>query len=401
LSRLLAGMTGGVDSSMAARLLQHDGHEVVGATLLLYPCPREEARVEAARGVCEKLGIEHVTVDARERFSRQVLAPFTEALRAGRVPNPYMLWTAPLLVSALLEQAQLLGCDGAATGHYAGIEGKYGAGDAAADGTAHGGAGAAAAGGMDAAVAPDAPVARAAGAGAGGLGALLPLRLVRAVDAFHDESYYLYSLGQDALVRLRFPLHAMAKPIARRMAMREGLMPLSPLLDDYDPFFLDGKPAYEWAREAAGVDDAPGPVVVLGAAESAPQMRHGGLLRYEPGGKFPDARAADGGPLFVVAKDAASRTLYVGPAALSATESCLVDEVVWTSVEPPVQKAGQTRSCKVKTSWGAKAVPAKLSFAGTGRVMVSFSEARRGVEPGATCVFYSDALVLGGGRIVG
>ncbi len=361
MSRLLVGMTGGVDSSMAARFLQRDGHDVVGVTLLLYPCAREEARVEAARGVCEKLGIEHVVADERERFSRLVLAPFTEALRAGRVANPYMLWTAPLLVPALLEHARRLGCDGAATGHYAGIErdeGKTGAG-------------------------------------------LLPLRLVRAADAFHDESYYLYRLGQDALARLSFPLHAASKPVARRMAMREGLLPLAPLLDDYDPFFLEGKPAWRWAREAAGVDDAAGPVVVLGAAGDAPQMRHGGLLRYEPGERFPDARAAGGGPLFVVAKDAASRTLYIGPAAVAAAETCLVDEVVWTGVEPPVRKAGQVRSCKVKTSWGAKAVPAKLSFAGEGRVLVSFSEARRGVEPGGACVFYSDELVLGGGRIVG
>ncbi len=356
-------MTGGVDSSMAARLLQRDGHDVVGATLLLYPCARETARVEAAREICGKLGIEHVVSDERGRFARQVLRSFVRALRAGRVADPYMLWTAPLLVPALFEQAQRLGCDGVATGHYAGIE--------------HG---------------ADAPVPDGAG--------LLPQRLVRAADVFHDESHYLYRLGQDALAHLRFPLHMTAKPVARQMAMREGLLPLAPLLDDYDPFFLDGKPAWEWAREKAGVEDAPGPVVVLGAKD-APGMRHEGLLRYRGGGKFSDAPKSGGEPLFVAAKDAASHTLYVGPAALAATESCLVDDVVWTSVEPPVRKPGQVRSCKAKTSRDAKPVPAQLSFAGPGRVLVSFSEPRRGIEPGGDCVFYSDALVLGGGRIVG
>ncbi len=375
-------MTGGVDSSMAARFLQRDGHDVVGVTFLLYPCAREEARVEAARKVCEKLGIEHVVADERERFYEQVVAPFTDALRAGRVGNPYMLWTTPLLVPALLEQAQRLGCDGAATGHYAGIERDVDAGAADATGAdVIGAAGAADATG-------------AAGAG------LLPLRLVRAADVFHDESYYLYGLGQDALAQLRFPLHATAKPVARQMAMREGLLPLAPLLDEYDPFFLDGKPAHEWACEKAGIDDAPGPVVVLGATD-APQMRHAGLLRYEAGERFSGAQLAGGEALFVVAKDAATRTLYVGPAAVAGVETCLVDEVVWTSVEAPVREPGQVRSCKVKTSWDAKAVPAQLSFAGADRVLVSFPEARRGIEPGSTCVFYSDALVLGGGRIAG
>ena len=376
MSRLLVGMTGGVDSSMAARFLQRDGHDVVGVTFLLYPCAREEARVEAARKVCEKLGIEHVVVDERERFSEQVVGPFTEALRAGRVANPYMLWTAPLLVPALLEQARRLGCDGAATGHYAGIE-RDDAGQADATGAA-GAAGA---------------------CGAAGAG-LLPLRLVRAADVFHDESYYLYGLGQDALARLRFPLHATAKPVARQMAMREGLLPLAPLLDEYDPFFFDGKPAREWACEKAGIDDASGPVVVLGAAD-APHMRHAGLLRYELGERFSDAQLAGAEALFVVAKDAATRTLYTGPAAVAGVETCLVDEVVWTSVEAPVREPGQVRSCKVKTSWDAKAVPAQLSFAGVDRVLVSFPEARRGIEPGGTCVFYSDALVLGGGHIAG
>ena len=373
MSRLLVGMTGGVDSSMAARFLQRDGHDVVGVTFLLYLCAREEARVEAARKVCKKLGIEHVVVDERERFSEQVVGPFTEALRAGRVANPYMLWTAPLLMPALLEQARRLGCDGAATGHYAGIE-RDDAGQADATG-ATGTAGAAGAG-------------------------LLPLRLVRAADVFHDESYYLYGLGQDALARLRFPLHATAKPVARQMAMREGLLPLAPLLDEYDPFFFDGKPAREWACEKAGIDDASGPVVVLGAAD-APHMRHAGLLRYELGERFSGAQLAGAEALFVVAKDATTRTLYAGPAAVAGAETCLVDEVVWTSVEAPVREPGQVRSCKVKTSWDAKAVPAQLSFAGADRVLVSFPEARRGIEPGGTCVFYSDALVLGGGHIAG
>ncbi len=322
--------------------------------------------MEAARGVCEKLGIEHVLVDARERFTRLVVEPFTEACRAGRVANPYMLWTAPLLVPVLLEEAERLGCDAAATGHYAGIER-----DADAD-----------------------------GAGAGADSGLLPLRLVRAADVFHDESYYLYQLGQDQLARLRFPLHATAKPVARQMAMREGLLPLAPLLDDYDPFFLDGMSARAWACGPGGIDDAPGPVVVLGAQGESGAM-HDGLLRHAPGEVFEGLRGAGGEELFVVAKDAASRTLYVGPAALAAAETCLADDVVWTSVEPAVREPGQTRSCRVKTAWDAKAVPAQLSFAGEGRVLVSFSEARRGIEPDGTCVFYSDALVLGGGRIAG
>lgn len=390
-------MTGGVDSSMAARFLQRDGHELVGVTFLFHPCAREEARVEAACGVCGKLGIEHVVADERERFSAQVLKPFTEALRAGRVANPYMLWTAPLLVPALLEQARRLGCDGAATGHYAGIEGAVPGGEGDFAGAGGGVAGAAGTGGGSGA---DAMGAGGVAGGAAGAG-LLPLRLVRAADAFHDESYYLYGLGQDVLARLRFPLHATAKPVARQMAMRAGLMPLAPLLDAYDPFFLDGKPAREWACETAGIDDAAGPVVVLGAAAGVPNMRHEGLLRYGVGEKFPDACGAGGEALFVVAKDAASRTLYVGTRAVAGAETCLVDEVVWTSVEAPVREPGQVRSCKVKTSWDAKAVPAQLSFAGSGRVLASFPEARRGIEPGESCVFYSDALVLGGGRIVG
>ena len=355
MARFLVGTTGGVDSSVAAWMLQRGGHEIVGVTLLFYACANEARRVERAAALCEMLGVEHHVVDARADFARLVLEPYLEAWKQGRVPDLSSLATCGLLVPRLLELAGELGCDKAATGHYARI--------ARAD-----------------AVPAGAPA----------------LQLESPRDRFHDETYYLHRLEQGQMAGLEFPLAEMAKPVARREAMRAGLMPLAPLLDDRAPFFLDGGDAASWVEAAQGLADGEGPVVDLGRG-GREVARHAGLFRYAIGQRCPEFSGENGQPLYVVAKDMVRGVLYVGPALYAGSERCLVADVRWTSVRPPAGK----RSCRVKVDFTRNAFPAQIVVLDGGDVLVSFNEAVRGVECGADCVFYSDSLVLGGGHIAG
>ena len=355
MTRFLVGTTGGVDSSVAAWMLQRDGHELVGATLLFYACAREAERVERAAALCARLGVEHHVVDARAEFRRIVLEPFLKAWRVGQTPNAFSFATCALLVPRLLDLAGKLGCEKVATGHYARIE--------------HAGA------------SPARP---------------LGLQLASPQDSFHDETYYLYRLTQGQMAHLDFPLSGTPKPVARRQAMRAGLMSLAPLLDDYAPFFLDGRDAASWAAEQLGDAGGEGPVVDLGRGERE-VGRHEGLFRYALGQRCPEFSDGGGQVLYVVAKDMERKVLYVGPALYAGSERCLVTDVHWTSVEPPAKK----RSCKAKVDFTRNAFPAQIVVLDGGDVLVSFNEAVRGVECGGDCVFYSDSLVLGGGRIVG
>ena len=124
MSKVLLGMSGGVDSSVAAALLLREGHKVIGATLVMHDIHERDAA--AAKMVADAVGIEHVTVDMREDFEKYVLSPFVSEYEKGRTPNPCVLCNGYIKFPALLRTANSLGCDFIATGHYARIAEKDG-----------------------------------------------------------------------------------------------------------------------------------------------------------------------------------------------------------------------------------------------------------------------------------
>ncbi|MBV9463920.1 MAG: tRNA 2-thiouridine(34) synthase MnmA, partial [Verrucomicrobiae bacterium] len=183
--RVVVGMSGGVDSSVAAALLKDAGYDVIGITLKVWPqdcisraedkCCGPQA-VADARGVAHALGIPHYVMDESGEFERVVIDYFKEEYRNGRTPNPCVMCNEKLKFGNLLNKARALGADRIATGHYARVERLDGA-----------------------------------------------WRLRRAVDARKDQSYFLFSLGQEQLSRTLMPLGGLTKPEVRAIAQRLGL----------------------------------------------------------------------------------------------------------------------------------------------------------------------------------
>ena len=207
--RVLLGMSGGVDSSVAGYLLREQGYEVIGVTMKVWPqdcisraedkCCGPQA-VADARNVAHALGIPHYVVDEAEQFERVVIDYFASEYQAGRTPNPCVMCNEKLKFGNLWSKAAALGCDYIATGHYAIVEQVVAAGAdrACADSTKTSAAGVNVPGYSDAV-------------------------LRKGIDARKDQSYFLFSLRQPQLRRALTPLGGMTKPQIREIAHSLGL----------------------------------------------------------------------------------------------------------------------------------------------------------------------------------
>ena len=182
MASILIGMSGGVDSAVAASILKRGAHDVVGVTLLFDNSERSRIGAETAAGIAGKLGIEHRIIDVAERYEEYAAAHVVSQVREGRETSLDAAFTSKLLIPLLFEIADESKIRKVATGHYAGT------------------------------------VMESAGIGA------YPWRLMRAHDKFNDQSFMLYDLSQDELNRLEFPLADMQEMKVRVEAMREGLM---------------------------------------------------------------------------------------------------------------------------------------------------------------------------------
>ena len=343
-------MSGGVDSSVSALSLQRDDYEVIGVTLAFHTFKKDiEAQAKAAE-VCEKLGIKHHVVDVSDEFKSIVEADFIKEYEQGLTPNPCAFCNRTMKFPSLIRLADSFDCDFIATGHYARItQDRDGFG-------------------------------------------LKPYQLRIPHDTYKDQSYMLYGLSQDILARTIFPLNNTSKPIVRKMEMQAGLG-FSEIAESQDICFIEGDDYAAWLDEN-GVSLEPGNVVNASTGKVIGQ--HCGLHHYTIGQrKGLNVGGGTGEPLYVIAKDIKSNSLFVGPQSLQTTESCMVREVNWTSIEKPDAK----RSCKVKIRYRSKAIPCQIIPMQDNCVNVIFNDACSGVAPGQVAVFYSDDMVLGGGII--
>lgn len=368
MSKILLGMSGGIDSSVAAWILKRDAHEVVGVTLRFHDSPQRAAAIERAQGCAQKLGIEHHVIDMRDEFARVVKDYTTREFEQGRFPNPCTVCTRELKMNALFEQAAAFGCEQVATGHYARItqdEAGF---------------------------------------------QLLSYQLRKPLDVFKDQTFLLYTLTQDQLARLVFPLADLHKGVVRRMAMQAGLMRIAPVNDGQgEPCFYDDEGFVAWLEGEGGLERDAGDIVYLG--DNSIIDSYEGQCRFAPDqslGRYTithevneedDASSApimEEEELFAVYKDVTSHRVYAATRAVAGTEMCLLRDVCWTSIEPPQGK----RSCRVRIAYDRKPVPAHVICNDEGAV-VAFSERVGGVRPGQPLVLYSDDLVLGGGIVTG
>jgi tRNA-uridine 2-sulfurtransferase len=343
--RVLAAMSGGVDSSVAAARLMEAGHDVVGVTMKLWGGESDTgccsvSDVDDARRVAQQLGIAHHVWNFGADFDAHVVEPYVEAHRRGVTPNPCIECNRHLKFDRLLERATVLGFDAVATGHHARIVDRP-------DGTR---------------------------------------RLARGADAAKDQSYVLYVLGQDALARTLLPVGDLTKGDVRAEAARLGLRTAGKP-DSQDVCFITstgGRRSFLGER----LDLRPGRVVDaagrdVGHVEAVElvtvgQRRGLGL----PGG---------GEPRYAVAVDVPRATVVVGgPSELRSTAVTLGD-LVWASA-PPASPAPVLAQC---SAHGA-ARPATVAVRGH-RAEVAFAVPERRVAPGQSVVLYDGDEVVGGG----
>lgn len=355
--RILTGMSGGVDSSVAAALLIREGHDVQGATLVVDDRGFEAA--EDARAVAGQLGIPHAVLDVRSRFRETVMDPFVAAYRSGTTPNPCVLCNAGLKFKALLEAAERSGCSRVATGHYA-VSGRH----------------------------PETG----------------RLCLFRSGSGSKDQSYFLYRLSQEQLSAVIFPLGDRSKDEIRRIAGELGLNTavgeaLSGKKDSQDICFLpDGDlRGFLCSRSGNGLPDGmdrPGEIL---DADGQGIGTHGGLCGYTVGQrKGFDVRTTE--RLYVLSMDVPSNTIRVGPRSQAMMPAVTLTSPVYSGRErlrPGVRIRAKVRSA-AEPAWGTAE---SMDPPGEG-IRVEFDEPVFAPAPGQSCVLYEGDAVVAGGIIL-
>jgi tRNA-specific 2-thiouridylase len=351
--RAAIGMSGGIDSSVAAALLVDQGWEVIGFTLHMFKegsrcCSIED--VNRARKICDHLGIPHYVLNVMDRFMHEVVGPFTDAYAAGRTPNPCIYCNRLFKFGVVLERAQQLGCSHMATGHYVRIDhddaGRY------------------------------------------------FLRAGR--DANKDQSYFLHRLSQEQLAHALFPLGELAKPEVRAIA-RAKQLPTDGARETADLCFITGKsPApliEQFHPEVARTGD-------IVNAEGRVLGHHGGIHKFTLGQRE-GLGIATGEKMYVKELRPADNVVVVGRRPEIMTSEFAVHDLYWARGEAPADGA----HVAVRTRYRQKPVGATIRYAnatvsgGEAHARVLLDEPVFAITPGQASVFYDGDAVLGGGWI--
>ena len=353
MKRIIVAVSGGVDSAVAAHLLQKKGWEVIGVTFDLWRDERPAGDVGAPTSaaadagiVCGQLGIEHRVLECREMFRRRVVEPFCDAYLHGRTPNPCVLCNPRIKFALLEELACDLDADAIATGHYARVEG------------------------------PD----------CGG-------RFLLRKGTYRDkeQSYVLFGLSQRPLSLTRFPLGTWEKADVRALAEDLGLV-VHDKSDSQEICFIPDNDYGAFLARQAPESIRPGPVVDTSGKELG---RHEGIHRFTIGQRKGFGIAL-GAPRYVLRIDPGTATVVLGTREETFGKTFLVQKVNWVSISPPSErvraavKIRYTHSC-------APALIEPLEDAATARV--TFETPESAITPGQAAVFYDGDLLLGGGVI--
>lgn len=354
MAKVLVGMSGGVDSSVAAKILMDKGYDVTGVTLKLYDnddIVTKETRtccsltdVEDARSVAYKLGFEHYVFNFKDKFKKDVMDKFSESYLNGETPNPCIECNRHIKFDKMLQRAEELGFDYIATGHYAHIvfndkTGRY--------------------------------------------------NMIRPKDRSKDQTYVLYALTQHQLEHTLFPLADYDKVTVRKIAEEAGLIN-SRKPDSQDICFVPDGDYASYIKKSTGATPQEGNFIdknknILGT--------HGGIINYTIGQRK-GLGVTFGKPMFVVEKNVSDNTVTLGEQEELFKSTLYADDVNLISVE----KLDGPMRVTAKTRYSQKETPATVVPFKNG-IKVTFDEPQRAISAGQAVVLYDGEVVVGGGTI--
>ncbi len=351
--KALIGMSGGVDSSVAAYLTREAGFDCIGATMRLYDSLDEEPGktcctlddAEDARSVARRLGMAHYVFNFKEEFEEKVIGKFVRCYEAGLTPNPCIDCNRHLKFDRLLRRAQELGCDYVVSGHYAQVRqdkatGRY--------------------------------------------------LLCRAKDRAKDQTYFLACLSQAQLGRIRFPLGGLTKEEVRKIAQEQGFV-TAQKRDSQDICFVPDGDYVAFMERYTGKHYAPGDYLNL---EGQVVGRHRGAVCYTLGQRK-GLGIALGAPVYVCGKDMEKNTVTLGPQEALFTAALRARDWNWYPFEALTEPVRVT----AKTRHSQKEQAATVYPEENGMARVEFDAPQRAVTPGQAVVLYQGDLVVGGGTI--
>lgn len=353
--KVVIGMSGGVDSSVAAIVLQQQGYEVIGLFMRNWDsfvdgemegaptttqgiCP-QEVDYNDARAVCEKLNIPLYRKDFIKEYWDYVFSYFLDELKKGRTPNPDIMCNKYIKFDQFAKEAEKLGADYIATGHYCRNR----------DG-----------------------------------------QLLRAVDDNKDQSYFLSQVSKEQLKNVLFPIGDICKPEVRKIAEEYGLV-TAKKKDSTGICFIGERNFSNFLKNY--LPNQPGDVVDIKTGEVIGQ--HIGLMHYTIGQRRGLRIGGTEERMFAVGKDLQKNILYIATGddnEYLISDACLVDQINWTYEQ-------KLEHCTAKFRYRQQDHEVQLEWLDNGEILVHYPQGVKAVTPGQACVFYDGEICLGGGII--